>query len=115
MDFQVQAITGAASLETLKTTWSDVGPFYVVTGQIGDWSSTQTITVGENTSTTAPSITQPSLSPSESQNPTSTQMGPQTAIQSGVDWSQFAIIALLGVVAVLLSVMVALQLKRHKK
>lgn len=114
VDFQVQAIIGTADLETLKMTYGDIGPFYVVTGQIGDWSSTQTITVGDNTSTITPSTAQPSLSTSESQNPTSTQSSPQTAVQSGDDW-QLAIAVLLGVVAVLLSVTVALQLKRRKK
>jgi hypothetical protein len=53
VDFQVQAIIGIASVETLKTTYSDVGPFYGVKGQLGDWSPTQTITIGESSVSTA--------------------------------------------------------------
>lgn len=104
MDFQVQAIIGAASLETLKTTWSDVGPFYVVTGQIGDWSSTQTITIGKNTTAPTPDVSSPSQSTSESPNPTPNQSSTQIVIQLGLDWLQVAVLALFGVIAILIVV-----------
>lgn len=81
-----------------------------------DWSAIQTITIANSTPSTTPSsYISPSSSLPESQSPSSNQSNPQTSTQSGNDWVQLAIVVLFGVVAVLLSVAVALQLKRRKK
>jgi hypothetical protein len=103
VDFQVQAIVGAAGLETLKTIYSDVGPFYSVTGQIGDWSPTRTITIGENpASSTTPNPTIPNLTFGPATNSTST-----ISFNYSISLSPPALVL---IIAVLSGVIVALAL-----
>jgi hypothetical protein len=112
VDFQVRALIG----QTFEQIMGQVrGIFF--DGQTGDWSATQTITIDANPSAENPDISFPyqSLLPLESQNPTSNQSSTQVVIQLGVDWMQIVTLALLGIIAVLLATVAALQLKRRKK
>jgi hypothetical protein len=120
LDIQVQALFGDFRAEPyVHLGGVPGGPTYDFywEGEASNWSNTQTISIDETAPVITPEVSLPaqSLSPTESQNPTSTQLGPQTAIQPGNDWVQLAIVALLGVVAILLSVTVAHQLNRRKK
>ncbi len=100
VDFQVQALTGHIDY---------VGDgYYRFTGQRSEWSSTQTITIGESTPTMEPTTpTQPTPTPTEStsptQNPTDIPAQPytQTDVLLGLEWKDIVIALLGGVVAVL--------------
>lgn len=111
-DFQVQAIVGHID-------YVDDGHFKFV-GQASDWSSTQTVTIGNSSPVTpAPTQTQqtghnqtvPSITNS-SGNPT--QLGTEQGFTIGVDW-QTVVIAVLAVVVVVLALVVVLQRRVNRK
>ena len=120
VDFQVQAFIGFQT--TLKTTPTQFDPrtydCYLYTGETSDWSSTHTITIGQNSST------MPTISPSPSsaitdpfasstQNPTATPQQPST--QRGlfsIDLEQIAIILLVITVVALAFVLVLSRRRR---
>ena len=117
VDFQVQAIIGRASIVYPELLGGILAaPIYSIRGQIGDWSATQTITIGENTGTTTPDVTSPfqSLSPSESQNPTPTRSSTQIVIQLGGDWVLVVIILLIGVIVGLLLLLTIKSTNKHR-
>jgi hypothetical protein len=113
VDFQVQAEIGYFTLnEHYPILVPQYGDFH---GESSGWSNTQTITVGDNTLTTAPSTIQPSLSPSESQNPTPNQSSAQTVIPPETDWTPITIVASLGVIVVIVAVTAVFLYKRRVK
>jgi hypothetical protein len=74
IDFQVQALIGTAQLFNANWVLGDFAVYYYnFTGQVGDWSNTQTLTFG-NTSlyTTTPNPTFPNLTLAPTTNSTST-------------------------------------------
>ena len=102
MDFQIEALIGYE--QGIVSVPGAPGTSRVITGETSGWSSIQTITIGENT-TTAPTVS-PSQSmltetvlPSE--NPSTTPIKPDT--QTGIlfDWQTVAIVVLVVVVGVL--------------
>jgi hypothetical protein len=102
IDFQVQAqVWTYVQSDDLFGSWNQV-----ISGA-SDWSTTQTITIGDGLST-------PTISASPSQNPTSTLDHPDTVNQVLFGWSspEIAIAVLLVVVAVLL-VLVVVFLRRR--
>ena len=114
VEFRVKALVGTFIWIPHGNLFSDRIDF---DGEVGDWSPTQTITIGENTPTATPNASFPSqsLSPSESQNPTPNQSSPQIVIQLGIDWAPIATFVLLGVIAVLLVFVVVFLRKRSVK
>ncbi len=120
VDFQVEALSGyvqPGSLVKSPASYFDVWVPGVFNGTESGWSNTQIITIGGSTPTATPNASYPSqsLSPSESQKPTPNQPSTQITIQLGIDWTPIAMVALLGVIAVLLVVTVVLLLMRRKK
>lgn len=115
IDFQVQAIIGMASEINIKTTYYELAPFYGVRGQIGDWSSTQTITIGEisNTPNPPPTTTSPNPTLETTNSPTET---PQSKSTEGEFYGP-VIVTIVASVAInaLLVVIVALLLKKRRK
>jgi hypothetical protein len=126
VDFRVQAIIGYSTRinETLSVPPiglepGDVPHYYIFTGQSSDWSNTQTVTIGDNT-TIADSGSSPSPSAEASNTPekptaTSQQPGEQLGILFGLGWSEIIIIVLLAVIAVLLAAAVVYLRKRSVK
>jgi hypothetical protein len=114
-DFQVQALIGHI----------DYGGdgFYGFIGQAGDWSNTQTVTIGNSspsiTTTTAPTPTSENTFP-QAKTPTSNstnnpiQSSNQQNAATEFDW-QAVVITVLGVCMVLLIVVIAVQQRRLSK
>jgi hypothetical protein len=109
IDFQVQAMIGHID-------YAGDG-YYKFVGQAGDWSGTQTITLGE----TAPAVTQtptfvatqpPTVAPTNNDN--STLSGTQQDFTAGVDW-QTVVIAVLAGMVVVLALVVVLQRRGNRK
>ena len=115
VDFEVQALIGYLTPQISVTQSFGVQNYEVFTGIEGDWSNTQTLTIGENTATVTPSASLPSqsVSPSENQNPTPNQSNTQIVFQLGLDWASIAVVVLLGVIAVLLFFMAVFLYKRN--
>ncbi|MGE5555929.1 MAG: hypothetical protein ACM3UY_06690 [Methanocella sp.] len=112
IDFQVQALIG--SIYLVEARLYGGANYWTFEGEKSDWSSTQTITVElPDPSSSALSPT-PTASVLPSQNPISTpdQSGPQTVVFLSLDWTQIAIVALLGIIAVLLVAVVVFLHKR---
>jgi hypothetical protein len=121
IDFQVEAITGYAYYDA-----SACGTNYQTTVGNSGWSSIQTITIGNpaNVSSTTPPISTPNLptfnpynptvTPSPSQNPTSTPIlpGAQTGGLFGFVWVQTALIVMAIVIAVLVVALVSVTWRR---
>ena len=116
IDFRVQAIIGYST--RINTTFS--GPpiglepgesyhYHTFTGEVSDWSNTQTITIGAS----APTAT-PNAFTSPTQNPTSTpqQVSSQSGALFGLNWQSIAIIVLSVMVAALLVVVVVFLRRR---
>lgn len=113
MDFQVQALFG--HIEPIPSGLL-AGDFYQFTGESSDWSNTQTISIGEKT---PDSVTTPDISPL--QNSTTTFDQPRdlnqpdaqaTDPQSGFNWIEIAVFAVLGIAVALLVGVVALMRRR---
>jgi hypothetical protein len=105
IDVQVQALTGYVNYEGYG--------YYSFIGQSSDWSSTQTITIGEAANYTAPNLPAEFAAPKE--NPTSTPMEPrfQTNGLEGTDLWMVCTVVLVAAVAVLVTVViVVLQSKK---
>jgi hypothetical protein len=111
VDFQVQALIGKATLVTIDDRFSGIkAHYYKFTGEVGEWSDTQTISIPDGTVYTSNSPNQP-LTPtataSPTPNPTST-FSTSTTIQLVLGgtcfilrWEQITI-ALIAAVAILL-------------
>ncbi len=86
LEFQLQAIEGYINSES---TGMMAGSFMDFAGERSDWSSTQTVTLGENFVTSAPTV-------SASENPTMApmQQETQTASHSEFEWQNIAITVL---------------------
>ena len=116
LDFQVRAIIGNVNLINGRL-WG-ANDYYVFDGLESDWSSTQTIIISYN-ATTSPSETSPTpiASASSSQNPTATlsQSGAGTSLLFGWSSAEVVIAVLLGVVAVLLVFVVVFLRRRTVK
>lgn len=105
VDFQVQALAG------YYTEWWPFtgvsGMAWRFTGEISDWSNTQTISMSDGAVSVSTSPN-PTISPSDatSQDPTATpeQAGTQSTVtQSGIDWTEISLLATIGgVIAVLI-------------
>jgi hypothetical protein len=113
IDFQVQALIGHDAMRVvdvpLRPFW---GYAYYFSGEAGDWSGTQTITIPAGASTETPNPTFLSPTPTNSQNPTISPSQPsQNNVFFGFGWEQIAIIVLAVAVAILL---VALAVLAHK-
>lgn len=103
MDFRIQAGIGyVTSFEYFMD-----GYMYTLNGETSDWSNTQTVTIGDIGTSTAPTAlpTQPSSAPTASPtgNPTANPAQPdtQTGVLFGLDWQTVVIIVLVVVVVVL--------------
>lgn len=118
VDFRVQAIIGYST--RINETFSgppiglepgDSYHYYIFTGQSSDWSSTQTITIGENTrSTPAPTAT-------SAHNPetNSDQSVSQSSVVFGFEWEMTAIVVLAVLVVVSWVAIVVLWRKKSAK
>jgi hypothetical protein len=101
LDFQVDAVVGHNSQD-----WYIQHPFTLTYGGFFEpavaydvdsgWSSTQTVTIGENAGALTPTE---SASPSHS--PTATPAQPQAGFLFGLDWEPTAVVVLVVVVACL--------------
>ena len=114
IDFQIEAINGYLNSTPMYVPPIGVDPNStpVIIVNTSGWSDTQTITIGssEPTATATTNISPtPTASPSPPQNPTATPdlSGPQS-----VDWMQVATVALLGVIAILLVIVVVFLHRR---
>jgi hypothetical protein len=122
VDFRVQAIIGYSTRINVTYAGSPIGlepgesyRYYIFTGESSDWSTTQTVTIGDNSTTKAPtpSSSQSSSTPTATlptENPTASSAQPdtQTGILFGFDWQTVAIVVLIVVVGVLAVGMVLL-------
>ena len=113
VDFQAEAITGYSSY-----TEEYCGEQYQTIVSNSGWSNTQTITIGNPTTTTT--ITTPEPTPIQSSspfvnplNPTATPNLPaaQKGITTNLSWEQIAIIVMASVIAIFAGVVVALLRK----
>jgi hypothetical protein len=117
LDFRVQAVIGYSYY-----VWSlGGGPLPIGTQfrlvEAGDWSNTQTLTIGNDevtTQTPPPTTTHPPNTQTPTQNSTVTPLQPvtQTDVLFGLDWKETAIIMLVGIVAVLATALVFSRRKR---
>jgi hypothetical protein len=80
--------------------------------EASDWSSTQTILINYN-SPIVSSSPSTDLNPSQTTTVAPSQSDPQNVTQFSLDWMQFTTIALLGVIAVVLAVVVVFLHKRR--
>ncbi len=101
IDFQVEAIVGhdSQAWEIQHPLAPTYGGFFepaVAYDTDSGWSSTQTVTIGENAG--APT---PTMSASPPQNPTATPTQPQAGFLFGLDWEKTAIVVLVVVVVCL--------------
>jgi hypothetical protein len=113
VDFQVEALVGHDS-----QMWVIEHPFYPTIGghfapaiaydAASDWSSTQTITIGESASTTTPTT-------SPSQSSTATPVAQGDTDQQGLNWTELSLFAALGVIVALLVVIALMYRKQTKK
>ncbi len=119
IDFQVQLMYGGIGKNL------DEGPLgsLYFSGETSGWSSAQTVTVGESSSTTtAIPTSMPTLNPTDSpiQNQTvipsmnPIQQDTQTEVLAGFDW-QTVVIAVLALAVAVLAVAVAFQQRRLAK
>ncbi len=114
LDFQVRALIGHQDRKAYDSILPpEMKYYYEFAGETGEWSSTQTIKIGENptaTPTQTPTLppsepTQnPTAAPEPTQNPTLMQPNTQTDVTLGVD----AVIVVLVVLVTVLVVVVAL-------
>jgi hypothetical protein len=117
VDFRVHAIIGYSTRinETFSGPPIGLEPgesyhYYIFTGQSSDWSSTQTITIGENTqSTPAPTAT-----PAQSPETNSDQSVSQLSVVFGFEWEKTAIVMLAVLVAASWVAIVVLWRKRGR-
>lgn len=111
IDFQVEAMIGAAHRGYNPDATDQLQMFpWVFDGEESGWSNTQTVTISDGTSTATPS-TSPSSTTHDTIS-TTDQPDLQTSILFGLDWVQVTTVALLGVIAVLLAVVVVYLRKR---
>jgi hypothetical protein len=122
MEIQVEAMVGVNSTHYIpdNSIVNAGGNYYpaVVYVTSSDWSSSQIITISDNTTIISPSASAtPSPSNLLSVYPTVTPntSGPQTLAFFGLDWFQIAIVVLLGVVVVLLVFVVVFLRRRTVK
>ena len=125
IDFRVQAQIGYYNTKELYIMVPGA-PFTELTfvGEVSGWSNTQTITIGQSDSTTAPntsppqdSTTTPNQPVDQPQNPAQSsteRTGSQNAAPFILDWEQLAIVTLLAVV-VLMSVVILFLRRRITK
>jgi hypothetical protein len=121
VDFQIQTAIGYSTLIPSPRNEFYYNDYYMIfTGQTSDWSSTQTITVGNTSKTTNPTTTLvPSqsptgINPSQSQVTTPQQPDTQNGVLFGFDWEQIAII-FLGVIIVVLAFALVFSSRRSAK
>jgi hypothetical protein len=112
VDFQVKALIGYVIRYPVPGTsgWDFIG-------EESDWSNTQTITVGDSSSTVTPSSSLPSSpipTPAPSQNPSvlPVQQSSDSSVFLGLNWVESAAVSLLAAIAVLL-VFVVFYLRRR--
>ncbi len=115
VEFQVEALIGY--IHHIYTTPGDPWGKYAFEGQTSGWSSTQTITINDNsTPDTSPTPSSGIPDPSDlpSQDPTAMPNQPVSgdSVLWGLDWMGIAIVALLAAVVVLL-VFVVVFLRRR--
>lgn len=125
VDFRVKAQVGYYTLvpDPYNRPW-DVSAVFTSLGESG-WSSTQTLTIGENTSTSAPSTTPaqstPTPTPSEiatsTQTPTANPLQPvtQAGVVFGFDWKELTIASLCIAMAALAVAMVFSAKRKQKR
>jgi hypothetical protein len=114
MDVQVIALIGHDN----RIDWGYGYTTYTFRGESSDWSSTQTVTVGDSSFTTNPTAT-PShspISPTLAQSPTTMdqQQDTKNAVFFGLDWEQIAVI-ILGITVAVLAFALVLSYKRNTK
>jgi hypothetical protein len=112
VDFQVQALAG------YYTEWWPAlgGPVkWKFTGQLSNWSNTQTIRMSDGVVSTSPNPTEsPTATPSQEPAVIKGQTGAQSAVtQPGIDWTQISLLAALGVIVALLALIALVH--RNKK
>jgi hypothetical protein len=95
VDFQVEALIGSVNRDASQS----LAP-WVFDGQTSGWSNTQTVTI-------------PASAPTATPNTSTFDAG--SSVLLGLDWVGIAIVALLGVVAVLLVFLFVFQRKRNMK
>ncbi len=117
LDFRVRAMYGAMHRGNNPDATNPLERYpWVFDGEISDWSSTQTVTIGssESTPTANPSSSNPSVaSPSEKPTTLSQQGTQASAWGNNLDWTEVALFAAIGVIAALLLVIVFMY--RQKK
>jgi hypothetical protein len=109
IDVQLQAMEGHIDIEV---TGLAAGDYYNFVGQTSDWSSTQTITIGDNGVTATPYVA--SSTPANTTVPTDSS-GFQTPAIFGLDWAEIVIIALLAIIAIFLAVAIFFLHKRSPR
>jgi hypothetical protein len=102
LEVQVQAIAGYMVYQDR---------LYVFIGESSDWSPTQTLTIGKNTSATASPSASPTTAPQDTTAP-ETEIVNQNAALFGLDLFQIAMFSLIVIIAVLLAVAVAYLRKK---
>ncbi|NLB55065.1 MAG: hypothetical protein GX811_04755 [Lentisphaerae bacterium] len=110
VDFQVEAMVGWVSRVDNPDAASQFGRYiWQFTGENSGWSSTQTITIGENS---GGEPEQSSVNPNEMSVPNQ-QLGAQSAVmQPGIDWTQISLFAALAVIVALLAVIALVHRNR---
>jgi hypothetical protein len=105
-DFQVQAMIGRIA---------DPGPFSaeVFEGELSDWSSTQTIAIGEIAPTVTPTNQPVQSTPAPTQTATPDQAVTQDKVLFGLDWKDVAVALLVVVVAGLAFALAWSRLKKR--
>jgi hypothetical protein len=115
LDFQVQALIGYYSIADVSSGSSFLHQIEVFTGESSDWSPTQTITIGEaSTSDTPNSTTSSSTTPST---PTSSPIAPDTNSDSTdlITLPFTTFIVLTAVLAAIIVTLTVLFFRTHRK
>jgi len=112
IDFQVRALIGHQ--DKMKYDTGALLPDYmryydVFVGQTGDWSSTQTIKINENTADATPDTWSSPLPSATPQNTAdfSAQSNTQNAVVFGLDWGQLVVLIALIITVIVLAIAVA--------
>jgi len=101
VDFRVQAVVGYSFLVQGIHIFPEGNEFVLLSA--GNWSSTQTITVGESNTTPEPTAAQTTSAPTDTIVPTEapTEAITQNSVAFGLSWEQIVIVVMAMAIAVL--------------
>jgi hypothetical protein len=110
VDFRVRALIGSVNVKQSGI----MGDWVYFNGETGDWSSTQTVTIGQSAAIPTATPTFYVSAPQAQASSTPIQWVSVNTAWFGLGWAELAIIVLLCIIAVCLVVLVVYKFRKHK-